>query len=91
VYFLLMFFISFWLSIRLRFKYELAATQSFTAASNNFELAIAVSIGVWGIASLQAFTAVIGPLMEVPVLIALVNVAIWFKKRYYKRDGTLKQ
>jgi ACR3 family arsenite transporter len=82
-YFLLMFFISFWVSFRLKFRYSLAATQSFTAASNNFELAIAVCIGVWGIASLQAFAAVIGPLIEVPVLISLVNVSLWIKKRYY--------
>ncbi len=86
-YFLMMFFISFWLSYKLRFTYNLAATQSFTAASNNFELAIAVCIGVWGIASLQAFAAVIGPLMEVPVLISLVNVALWIKKRYYSEEG----
>jgi ACR3 family arsenite transporter len=90
-YFLLMFFVSFWISHRLKFSYGLSATQSFTASSNNFELAIAVCIGVWGIASLQAFAAVIGPLMEVPVLIGLVNVALWIKKRYYtgkEADGS---
>lgn len=90
-YFLLIFFVSFWLSYRLRFGYELATTQSFTAASNNFELAIAVCIGVWGIASLQAFAAVIGPLMEVPVLISLVNVALWIKRKYYSRDPSKKK
>ncbi len=86
IYFLLMFFISFWISFKLKFRYGLAATQSFTAASNNFELAIAVCIGVWGITSLQAFAAVIGPLMEVPVLVSLVSVALWIKKRYYTQD-----
>jgi len=91
IYFLLMFFLSFWISYHLGFRYSLATTQSFTAASNNFELAIAVCIGVWGIASLQAFAAVIGPLMEVPVLISLVNMALWIKKRYYNPDGSRKR
>jgi ACR3 family arsenite transporter len=85
-YFLIMFFLSFGLSIKMKFDYPHATAQSFTAASNNFELAIAVSIGVFGISSLVAFAAVIGPLIEVPVLISLVNVAFWIRKRYYGPD-----
>jgi ACR3 family arsenite transporter len=91
VYFLIMFGLSFWLSIRLKFDYPHAVAQTFTASSNNFELAIAVAVGIFGITSLVAFAAVIGPLVEVPVLISLVNVALWIKKRYYGPEGKVKK
>jgi len=88
IYFLLMLFVSFWLSWRLRVDYGRATALSFTAASNNFELAIAVAIGIFGIGSGVAFAAVICPLIEVPVLMSLLNAALRLRDRWYGEEAT---